>query len=80
MTIEELREQMNEAESCGGGINSPTCGSKGWAFGTDDVESVLHGVYESSEGYEEGDTVAVVKLKDGRFGTFFEWSDASGHG
>ena len=80
MTLEELKECMGYAEGCSGGVNSETCGSKAWNFQADDVDSVLSGYHSHPEGYEDSDTVAVVKLKDGRFGTFHEWSDTSGHG
>lgn len=51
---------------------------------TDDVLAsvveVIEAYIEQAETYEDTESAILVRLADGRFGVFSEWSDSSGHG
>lgn len=68
--VTELVEQMESCEGC--------CDGE-WQFRKKDAKEIINWWHEDGE-YGEGETWAVVRLKDGRFGTFNESSDTTGHG
>jgi hypothetical protein len=41
---------------------------------------VLDAYIEEADSYEDTESAILVKLADGRYGVFSEWSDSTGHG
>lgn len=48
-------------------------------FSESDIVDVLHFYQDCPDGWDS-ESFAVFALKDGRFATYWEWSDSSGHG
>ena len=75
MTVEEFREYVDSIRSCGD-HPIPTL--------TDDVlasvTEVVECYYVYGVDYADSNGEMLVRLADGRWGVFFEWSDSSGHG
>lgn len=79
--LPDLLDRFSLCESC--------CLSES-PYSGEDIEDILvwrvrgNGDWSDAPGnlgpYEDNDGYAVVRLKDGRFGTLEEWEDSSGHG
>lgn len=74
LTPEEYFKVVGHAISCG------DCKEHPLPFNESDVIEVLHFEDIHDDIIESSDSFAVLKLKDGKFATFWESSDYSGHG
>lgn len=85
MTPAEFLEHVEGAWDCGDCRKHPS------PFQKEDIAEVLHfggkccctsfnPEYNTCKSWCDTDSFAVLKLKDGRFATFWEGSDSSGHG
>ena len=50
-------------------------------FQLDDVVEVLHWSFEGyDEAWNDSSSMAIARLRDGKFAIYTEWSDSTGHG
>lgn len=75
MTVEGFRDYVDSIRSCGAhpmpNLTAAVLAS---------VEEIIDCYFEEAEDYEDTSGKVVVRLADGTFGVFMEWSDSSGHG
>lgn len=75
LSLEQFREHVASVRECGD-HPMPTLTDAIM----DAVVEVVEGFIEEAETFEDTSSSIIVRLQDGRFGLFHEWSDSSGHG
>ena len=75
LTVEGFREYVAAVRSCG---DHPIPNLTDEVLAS--VREVIECFIEVSERYEDTTGKVIVRLVDGTYGLFMEWSDSSGHG
>ena len=75
LTVEGFREYVAAVRSCG---DHPIPNLTDEVLAS--VREVIECFIEVSERYEDTTGKVIVRLVDGTYGLFIEWSDSSGHG
>jgi len=75
LTVEGFREYVAAVRSCG---DHPMPNLTDEVLAS--VREVIECFIEVSERYEDTTGKVIVRLVDGTYGLFMEWSDSSGHG
>ena len=75
LTVEGFREYVAAVRSCG---DHPMPNLTDEVLAS--VREVIECFIEVSERYEDTTGKVIVRLVDGTYGLFIEWSDSSGHG